>query len=144
MTTLLDANVLFALGWSHHTHHRAANIWFDSRSAEPWATCLITQSAFLRLSLNQHAMNAEVSVADAMAVLRSLVAHPSHVYLGQETPLTDGSFGILAGRLTGYRQVTDATLLHIAAHHGASLATFDRAIEQLSLERGNVKILPTK
>jgi hypothetical protein len=49
---LLDINVLLALAWSHHVHHDAAHGWFARETAAGWATCLLTQTGFLRLSLN--------------------------------------------------------------------------------------------
>lgn len=141
MTCLLDANLLFPLGWSHHLHHRAALAWFRSRGQEPWATCLITQSAFLRLSMNPLAMNTQVSSVDALAELSSLVSHPQHLFLAQDAPLNAGAFVGISQHLTGYRQVTDATLLHVAHANGASFATFDTGVAQLAPSGLHVELL---
>ena len=50
MITLLDASVLIALGDAGHVHESAAMSFFE-REAVPggWATCPITENAFLRI-----------------------------------------------------------------------------------------------
>lgn len=48
---LLDANVLLALAWPNHLHHAAAHLWFAKNHKSGWATCPLTQLAFVRLSM---------------------------------------------------------------------------------------------
>ena len=48
--TLLDVNVLLALAWPSHAHHEIADEWFLRNRHKGWATCVLTQLAFLRLS----------------------------------------------------------------------------------------------
>lgn len=141
MTSLLDVNVLLPLAWSNHPHHVAAVRWFQQRGNDLWATCLFTQSAFFRLSMNPVVVNATNSIEMVGRSLAELTSQPGHEFLDAAPPLAEGAFGEMSSRLTGYRQVTDATLLHIAAHHGAKLATFDRAIERLSPAHGSVELL---
>lgn len=50
MVSLLDVNVLMALGWSNHEYHEAAHAWLGTR--QRWATCALTEAAFVRLSSN--------------------------------------------------------------------------------------------
>ena len=47
---LLDVNVLIALSLPNHVHHGLVSRWFDGVAR--WATCSITQSAYIRLLLN--------------------------------------------------------------------------------------------
>jgi len=47
---LLDVNVLVALAWPTHLHHEPAHHWFHRRRINGWATCTLTQIAFVRLS----------------------------------------------------------------------------------------------
>ena len=50
MTCLLDANILIALADSNHVHHQRTQTWFHSRPAtDGWATCPLTENAFLRI-----------------------------------------------------------------------------------------------
>jgi hypothetical protein len=125
---LPDVNVLMALTWSNHPHHDRAHRWFALSAADGWATCLLTQTGFLRLSLNPQVVGVSINCAAALALLAGLVAHPDHRYLETGASVTAGPFVDLASRITGYRQVTDATLLHLARTHGARLVTFDRPV----------------
>jgi predicted nucleic acid-binding protein len=52
LIALPDINVLLALAWSHHAHYDAAHRWFARDATTGGATCLLTQTGFLRLSLN--------------------------------------------------------------------------------------------
>jgi hypothetical protein len=125
---LPDVNVLMALTWSNHPHHDRAHRWFAQSAADGWATCLLTQTGFLRLSLNPQVVGVSIDCAAALALLKGLVGHPDHRYLETAPSVTAGPFVDLAPRLTGYRQVTDATLLHLARTHGAKLVTFDQPV----------------
>jgi len=125
---LLDINVLLALVWSHHAHHDAAHSWFVRESAAGWATCLLTQTGFLRLSLNPQIVGISLDCQAALNLLQSLVDHPHHQYVETVPALTAPSFGELVPNIMGYRQVPDATLLHLARVHGMKLITFDQPI----------------
>jgi predicted nucleic acid-binding protein len=46
---LLDANVLIALGDSNHVHHGRVQQWFHAQPGRAWATCPLTENAFLRI-----------------------------------------------------------------------------------------------
>lgn len=143
MTALLDVNVLMALAWPNHMHHEAASRWFEKRDDGDWATCLLTQSGFVRLSLNRVVVQAEVTAEEVLEMLAELVASPDHQHLADCPPLEKGRFSKLVGKLTGYRQVTDAMLLHVADHHRASLTTFDQAIQGLAPDGIVVETIPT-
>ena len=49
MVSLLDVNLLVALAWPSHVHHRSALAWFRE-SIPGLATCPLTQSGFVRVS----------------------------------------------------------------------------------------------
>jgi toxin-antitoxin system PIN domain toxin len=78
LISLPDVNVLLALAWAQHQHHEAAHAWFARSAAEGWTSCLLTQSAFLRLSLNPHVVHVAIDCATARQLLVDLVAHPKH------------------------------------------------------------------
>ena len=131
MIALLDINVLMALSWANHPHHLAAHAWFQSHSADGWATCLPTQSGFLRLSLNSQVVGVQMTGVEVVNLLRGLTSHPQHHYFESLPKLSQADFEPLARKLQGYRQVSDAILLAIAKQHSAMLVTFDRAIQSL-------------
>ena len=131
MTALPDVNVLLALAWSHHPHHARAQDWFRREGAAAWATCLLTQSAFLRLSLNPMVVNVAIDSAGAVALLGAFVAHPGHRFVAPSVAWTDASLKDLLARIVGYRQMTDATLLAIAKSENLQLTTFDQSVASI-------------
>lgn len=128
MTALPDINVLLALTWGNHPHHDAAHRWFARNAAAGWAACLLTQSGFLRLSLNPQIVGVAIDCQAAAHLLQSLVAHPHHQDVESTAALTAPSFDALVPKIMGYRQMSDATLLHLARVCGMKLVTFDRAL----------------
>ncbi len=141
MTSLLDVNVLLALAWSNHPHHEAAHQWFVGASSSGWATCLLTQSGFLRLSLNPQVVKTRLDCQEAVNLLEAIINHPQHEYYDSAPPLTEAPFAELAHNIVGYRQVTDATLLHIAKAHGLKLVTFDQPVTSVASSDEDVEIL---
>ena len=67
---LLDANVLLALAWPQHAHHALAVDWFRRSAARHWATCALTQLAFIRISANPRITVAGTTPRMAAALLR--------------------------------------------------------------------------
>ena len=128
MIALPDVNVLLALVWNHHPHHNAAHRWFGREAAAGWATCLLTQSGLLRLSLNPQIVGVSIDCQVATQLLQQLVAHPHHSYAEYAPTLTATAFGAMVPKLQGYRQISDATLLYIARCNGMKLVTFDRPV----------------
>ena len=141
MTSLPDVNVLLALVWAHHPHHQAAHAWFVRQAAAGWATCLLTQSGFLRLSLNPAVVGVAIDCQAAHQLLSKLVVHPNHQFLDQLPTIAGAPFNALIPNIHGYRQVSDAVLLHIAKVHGAKFVTFDHACVTLCPWPGTVELL---
>lgn len=140
MVTLPDVNVLVALAWPNHVHHRAARSWFAVNRDLGWRTCPITQIGFVRLSANPRVTAGTATAADAVEVLRNLVGRGTHDYLIDDVDLL-ASDGVLMARVQGYRQVTDAHLLAVARRHGAALVTFDRGAAGLDPSGRNTVLL---
>lgn len=139
--TLLDVNVLIALAWANHQHHEAAHRWFSSERTAAWATCPMTQVAFVRISANPRIVDATVSPAVAVRVLREMTQHPDHRFWG-------GIPDIAALRdwppewAQGHRQVVDAYLVATADRYHGKLATFDRGLA-IAAGGGKVQLLKT-
>jgi uncharacterized protein len=138
---LPDVNVLLALAWSNHAHHEAAHRWFARDAAAGWATCLLTQTGSLRLSLNPLVVGVSIDCQAAIHLLRSLVAHPHHRYADIAPALTTTRFDQLGPKIIGYRQVPDATLLHLARLGGLKLVTFDRPVAAVCPWREHLELL---
>ena len=130
---LLDVNVLLALAWPNHIHHREAQIWFAANAAAGFRTCPITQTGFVRISSNPAFTPQAVTPGEALALLDRMAQLPGHEFWPDDIPLRKAveNWPFLAG----HRQVTDAYLVALASAHGGILATLDHAA--LALTRGS-------
>ena len=127
---LLDTNLLIALAWPHHVHHARAHTWFHGTGRSAWATCPMTQAAFIRISSNPKIIPDAVSPREALQVLQQIVAIRGHHFWPDDVePANAKVFDSTV--LVGHRQVTDAYLVALVQHHRGKLATFDRGIAEL-------------
>lgn len=124
---LLDANLLIALTHSAHVHHAEAHAWFGARAKRRWATCALTQLAFVRLTSNPKVVGSEITPAEAMQALESMAAQPTHEYW-PDAPEPQTLATLQSAALVGHRQVTDAYLLGLAVLREQRLATLDRGL----------------
>lgn len=127
---LLDVNVLVALAWPNHVHHRRARSWFDRHHRAGWATTPVTESGFVRVSSNRSAIATATTPALAAELLRSMTDLAAHTFWTDDLRYVVGASAEL-GTATSYRDVTDAHLLALAERHGGRLLTFDRGIARL-------------
>lgn len=137
---LLDANVLLALAWPNHLFHQRAVTRMERRSHSHWATCSLTQAAFVRLSSNPAVVPNAKTPAEAGTMLETLVSDPAHTFLvpksGQMAKLSE-----LLARCHGHKQVNDAFLLWIAISRGAILLTFDSPLRHLAPKPHFVEVI---
>ena len=128
---LLDVNVLLALAWPQHVHHGPAHDWFRQSGSKAWATCPITQLAFIRISSNPKIIADAVNPRSARELLQRIVALPNHAFWPDDvSPIAAQTLDLTA--LAGHRQVMAAYLLALAERHRGALATFDRGIAELA------------
>lgn len=128
---LLDTNVLIALAWPVHVHHVTARAWFDAKGHKVWATCPLTQCAFVRISSNPAIIRDAVRPEQALQMLQIMARAPGHRFWSDGVSMGDATFGFTT-TLTGHRQVTDAYLLALARENGGRVATFDRGLVALA------------
>jgi toxin-antitoxin system PIN domain toxin len=130
MSYLLDVNVLIALAWPSHVHHKVVHHWFRRAAPEGWVTCPMTHCGFVRVSSNPKFIADAVSPREAIALLRQIVARPHHAFWPDDALLTDPD-AVPSDLLLGHNQVTDAYLLGLAIRHDGRLATLDQRIAAL-------------
>ena len=106
---LLDANVVIALVVHEHEHHVLASAYL----------CPIVEGALLRFLVR-----CGEAPAAASAVLEALRAHPKIEFTADSVSYLE----IDLAALRGYRQLTDAYLVALAASQDLVLATLDRAL----------------
>ena len=130
---LLDANALIALCWPAHEHHGRMLAWFKAQGRGGWATCAVTQSAFIRVVM-QPAFSgpaaAKISVNDAAELLIRNTSHAQHSFVSLDFGFAD-VLATCTGGLYGHRQITDAYLLAAAIKNGMKLLTFDAGLPSL-------------
>lgn len=123
-TELPDVNVLVALHFEDHIHHRHAAAWFADTAR--FATTALTETGFVRVSMNPAIAAVPFTAGEALEALRRLRAIDRAEYWADDTSLASSS---LASRiLTGHRQVADLHLLSLAASRSGRLVTFDATI----------------
>ncbi|MBM3823631.1 MAG: PIN domain-containing protein [Verrucomicrobia bacterium] len=134
MITLLDASVLIALGDAGHEYEAAASRFFE-KVAVPngWATCPLTENAFLRILSQPSYPRTLGSSLEARRVLLRLLACPGHQFWPDDASLSDTS---LFSTLPASRHLTDLYLLGLAVKHGGRLATFDASIDPALIPGG--------
>ena len=128
---LLDANVLLALAWPNHPFHHRAIVRLARRERRRWATCLLTQAAFVRLSSNPAVIPGAKTPAEAGEMLGRLINDPDHVFLEAKSKQLARLQELLA-RCHGHNQVNDAFLIWLASSRGASVLTFDAPLRHLA------------
>lgn len=133
MVGLLDVNMLIALAWPSHVHHSKAQEWFSKNEVSGWATCPLTQCAFVRISSNQKIIPEAVTPKEALALLGEVAKHATHTFWEDDIGILDDH--VPSELLVGHRQVTDAYLLGLAIRRGGRLVTLDAGIPSLLPKR---------
>lgn len=138
MTTfLLDVNLMLALSDTMHIHHEVAHRWFAKTGRAAWATCPITENAFVRIASHPSYPNRPGDVSTVLAILSEFCAGEGHQFWSEDISLLDL---VLPDAIITHNHVTDVYLLGLAAHHGGKLATLDQRIPASAI-RGGVESL---
>jgi len=129
--SLLDVNMLVALGDVEHPHHILVQTWMQANASAGWATCPITQNGFLRIAALPSNPRAQ-KMLQSSQLLSAWIADPHHAFWPDDvsilnTQLFDHS------RLLGHGQITDAYLLALAVKHGGRFVTLDRRVTLASV-----------
>ncbi|PYU57802.1 MAG: VapC toxin family PIN domain ribonuclease [Acidobacteria bacterium] len=118
------------MAWPTHRAHEKVQEWLARHAREGWATCPLTQTAFVRILSNPAFSPNALTPADALALLRANLGHPAHRFWPDEVSFAH-ALEPFAQRLAGHQQVTDAYLLRLAMHKKGKFATMDRAVRAL-------------
>lgn len=124
---LLDVNVLLALFNPDHVHHEMAHDWFADHHTDGWATCPLTENAFVRILSNPKALATVERPAALTGRLSKFCRGKHHVFWPDAVSFRDTTL-FNPSPIAGPRQLTDIYLLGLARKMGGALATFDRSI----------------
>jgi uncharacterized protein len=131
--SLLDVNVLIAMIWPSHRAHAKVQQWLSHRPREKWATCPFTETSFVRILSNPSFSPDALTPSEAIALLRSNLAHPAHQFWPDNIGLLEAV--AYEPRIVGHQQISDAYLLGLAIHQKGKLAILDFSIPSLVPER---------
>ena len=139
MIYLPDVNVLIAALHPSHQFHNRALSWLES--GIKFATTPITETGFLRLSVNPAVTGNQIEVSDALASLRTLQADRNWRFWPDTSSLVAPMINIDA--MIGAKQITDFQLVNLAAVNHGKLVTFDGRIPKAlnSADRNLVQVL---
>lgn len=122
---LLDINVLLGFCWKSHADHAA--LLDCLLKADQWATCPITETGFMRISMTIAYQSSFEDARKSLATLRRLKGH---------TFVSDDVGVASLPTLASYKDVTDAHLVTLAKRHGMKLATVDMELLKKSWAAG--------
>jgi toxin-antitoxin system PIN domain toxin len=144
VVALLDVNVLIALFDPSHVHHEAAHAWFRTSRRHRWATCALTENAFVRVLSKPAYPGSRTTVEDAASRLRTFCSERQHIFWTDSVSVReDGRFRW--NHVQGHRQLTDVYLLALAVTNQGQLATFDSTISLRAVDRAvarNLELIP--
>lgn len=130
---LLDVNILIAMVQPSHAHHDRAQRWFHSEPARAWATCPLTENAFLRILGHPNYEGVSGDPEMLRTVLERVCSFPGHQFWPDDISLTDTStFPSLASS----QHLTDLYLLALAVSRQGKLATLDARIDSSLIPGG--------
>ncbi len=129
-TYLLDVNVLIAAAWPAHLAHAKIQEWLAKHARESWATCPLTELAFVRILSNPAFSPHALTPRDALALLRANLSHPMHRFWADDLGILQ-ALEPYAPRITGHQQFMDAYLLGLAMIRKAKLVTLDQGVRAL-------------
>ena len=126
MKHLLDVNVLLAMYYVPHVHHKRVDHWLRQcriiyGAALTLATSPITELGFVRIASGSTGF--APSVAAAQRDLERLITQNGILFVGDRLPARR-----LPRWVSRSAQTTDGHLVELATSHGMILATLDRGV----------------
>ncbi len=130
---LFDANFLIALGDADHVHHEKAQDFFALKKQDGWATCPLTENAFLRILGHPNYPKGPGFPSAARNLLQEFICQPGHQFWDDTISLVDSR---KFPALPGSKNLTDYYLLALAIENRGKLVTFDQRIDPSLLQGG--------
>jgi toxin-antitoxin system PIN domain toxin len=127
---LPDVNLWLALAFDFHSHHAAANTWYEG-SSDPCTFCRWTQQGFLRLATNPSVFKENaLSCTQAWRIYDKIMSDPRITFANEPIGL-DVHWRAYTQRRTFSPNVwSDAYLAAFAQAASFELVTFDKGFAQ--------------
>ncbi|MFT4639663.1 MAG: putative nucleic acid-binding protein [Verrucomicrobiales bacterium] len=103
-----------------HLHHARAQAWFHSEPGRAWATCPLTENAFVRILGNPNYVGVPGDPAAVRLLPQKICSFPGHQFWPDSLTLVDTA---IFPDLPGSQKLTDVYLLALAVSQNGNLAT---------------------
>ena len=125
---LADINILLALVFEAHVHHRITAEWFNTVPDESCVMCRVTQSGFLRLASNPALFGDEaLSLSDAWACHDTLMSDARMEFAAEPLGIDHIWRRLTTAKTYSPKVWTDAYLAAFAITGSLTLVTLDTA-----------------
>jgi toxin-antitoxin system PIN domain toxin len=135
VTYLLDANVLIALCDDQHALHPQAHRWFSLGGSKSWATCPLTENAFIRITSHPSYPRSTGSIPEQIRILREFCQLPGHEFWPDDLSFvrTDAWLNLEHAKPSN---LTDFYLIALAFKRSGKFVSLDRAIPAHRIKGG--------
>jgi hypothetical protein len=142
MSDLLDVNVWLALADENHSHHAAAQRYWQNQAAPSVAFCRVTMLGFLRLATHRTVLSRSLSPGEAWEIYQRYLAQEDVDFV-HESPTLEREFQTIACQ-PGFssRLWTDAYLATFARSAGCRIVSFDTDFKGLLPDRDFLLLVP--
>jgi toxin-antitoxin system PIN domain toxin len=124
---LPDINLWLALSFNSHTHHAAANAWFQGRGRRQCFFCRWTQQGFLRLATNPQVFKRDaVKLKDAWRLYDQILRDPQIGFADEPADLEVHWRAYTQRRSFSPKVWGDAYLAAFAKAASLEVVTFDK------------------
>lgn len=133
MPTLCDVNLLLALCYGRHIHHRAALDWLETCDVGDVVLCRMTQMSLMRLLCHRAVMGQDVcTLVQAWGVYDALLNDDRFTFCSEPDGIELALRRFTQAPILSPNLWQDAYLAAFAVTSGHSLATLDRAFYQFN------------
>jgi hypothetical protein len=124
-----------------HIHHESAHRWFAKEGRKAWATCPLTENAFVRIASHPNYPNRPGDTAAVLDILRRLCQAPGHRLWPDDISIRDYLDPTV---VITHNLITDMYLVCLAVQRKGKLATFDRRISDEAVRgaRNALELIP--
>jgi len=133
MPALCDTNILLALCYDRHIHHRAALAWLDGQNERAVVLCRMIQLSLLRLLNNATVMGEDVcSQSQAWVAYDRVLADERFVFQTEPPYLEPALRRLTQANTVSPHLWQDAYLAAFAMASGQELVSFDRGFQSVA------------
>jgi uncharacterized protein len=131
MPVLCDTNVLLALCYDRHSHHRSALAWLETQNEMSAILCRMTQLGLLRLLCHTTVMAEDVcTLPQAWAIYDQILADGRFTFCSEPSNLDLSLRRLTQPNTASPKLWQDAYLAAFAMDLGFRLVSFDRGFHQ--------------